>query len=829
MPEAVFPVAPGRSITAFELGPLQAWPFPGEVTRGVDALDYRFVNGFVAVGDLPCRVALRREVATRAAPAPEPFPTQALNLPGFDRRLDFSGFWHRPTRLVRWVRTRLRPTGPGPCPVRIATPGGVHLWVDGTPVLGFEPFTRNAPQTTETRLPLRPDGSEVVLRLEEMAERDTSFFVELTWLGADPVLSVLPGTADAADLDALMDLARSVRPGALAFDGTGPLALVFDRPAPVPVTVRAAIRQSVHLAHLPPLLSAEAVLVPGSASVDLGALDGLPDGYHPLSLTLDIGQTRVERGIAFALLRQPAPAALAADPAARRQAALAHAARHGEARPGRTLARLHLALPPDALDRVIIEDTLDGIEGRRDCSDFVMVPLLWIRGAHGAALPTDLVRRIDAAILGWRYWVDEPGNDTMWFWSENHALCFHVSEYMAGGLFPDATFGNSGLTGAAHRALARARLAKWFDAVEAHGLAEWNSAAYYPIDVIGLAALLRWAEPDLAARAAALLDALHAMLALHTMAGVPAGSMGRAYDKELRAGPLTELAPLAAMAFGTGWLNAGVAALPLLAAAGYAPPPALADWAAPPPGTALSAAYVQGYGPAARLRLWKTAHVQLSATVDGTPGGDGHQQHVVDVQAAGHPFARVWINHPGEDDPWGSQRPSYWAGNGSLPRVGMRGDTCLVLFAPGTAARLPWSHAYAPLVAFDAHLRGADWLALSSRGGFVIVKATGPIQTQTTGPGAGIEHRVAGASTGWALIVGDLPPGGLPRVAAHAAALRLMPGDGPRLRLDAPERLPLSLDWAAGLTCGDQAVPFDTLTVTPRVIRHDLTKMEVPT
>jgi hypothetical protein len=828
MPEAVFPVAPGRTVTAFELGALQAWPFPGEVTRGVDALDYRFVNGFVAVGDLPCRVALRREVATRAAPALEPFTTQALHLPGFDRRLDFSGFWHRPTRLVRWVRTRLCPTGPGPHRVRLSTPGGVHLWVDGAPLLAFEPFTRNAPQETETLLPLRPEGSEIVLRLEEMAERDTSFFVELTWLGPDPVQSILPGAADAAELEALMDLARSVRPGALVFDGSAPLTLLFDRPAPVPVTVAGAIRQSVHLAHLPPLMAAEGVLAPGSAVLELGAVGDLPDGYHPLSLTLSIGETRVARRIDFALLRQPAPAALPADPEARKRAALSHAARHGEARAGRTLARLHLGLPLDALDRAILEDTLDGVEGRRDCSDFVMVPLLWIRGAHGAALPEDLLQRIDAAILGWRYWVDEPGNDTMWFWSENHALCFHVSEHMAGGLFPQAHFGNSGLTGAAHRALAEARLDRWFDAVEAHGLAEWNSAAYYPIDAIGLAALVRWGGTALAARATALLDALHAMLALHTMAGVPAGSMGRAYDKELRAGPLTELAPIAATAFGTGWLNAGVAALPLLAATGYVPPPALADWVAPAPGTALSAQYVQGYGPAARLSLWKTAHVQLSATVDGIPGGGGHQQHVVDVKAAGHPFARVWINHPGEDDPWGSQRPSYWAGNGSLPRVGMRGDTCLLLFAPGPAARLPWSHAYAPLSAFDAHLRGADWLALSSRGGFVILKATGPLETVATGPGAGLEHRVAGASTGWALIVGDLPPGGLPAVAARAAALRLTLDEGPHLRLDDPARPPLSLDWAAGLFDDGAAVPFMNLTVAPRVVRHDLTKMEAP-
>ena len=40
------------------------------------------------------------------------------------------------------------------------------------------------------------------------------------------------------------------------------------------------------------------------------------------------------------------------------------------------------------------------------------------------------------AVLDYRYWVDEPGNDVMWFWSENHALCFHVSQLLAGAFGP---------------------------------------------------------------------------------------------------------------------------------------------------------------------------------------------------------------------------------------------------------------------------------------------------------------------------------------------------------------------------------------------------------
>ena len=69
----------------------------------------------------------------------------------------------------------------------------------------------------------------------------------------------------------------------------------------------------------------------------------------------------------------------------------------------------------------------------------------------------DAAHRIDAAILGFRYWMDEPGNDVQWYFSENHALLFHTAAYLAGHLLPDATFVRSGRTGAEQSRDRRAR------------------------------------------------------------------------------------------------------------------------------------------------------------------------------------------------------------------------------------------------------------------------------------------------------------------------------------------------------------------------------------
>ncbi|MEO8686202.1 MAG: hypothetical protein ABI414_15350, partial [Devosia sp.] len=400
-----------------------------------------------------------------------------------------------------------------------------------------------------------------------------------------------------------------------------------------------------------------------------------------------------------------------------------------------------------------------------------------------------------------------PGNDVMWFWSENHALCFHVSQLLAGLCFPDAIFTASGRTGREQARLASERLGLWLNSVEEEGLAEWNSAAYYPVDFIGLLALVELAPEPISARARVLCDRIFTMMALHTLAGVPAGSMGRAYDKELRAGPLTELAPFAAVAFGTGWLNQGVASLPLFAAGSYAPPAGLADYAEPAERQVITARYSQGYGPAALLSLYKTRHVQLSTNSGARAGGFGHQQHVLDVRFASHPMARSWLNHPGEDDPWGQQRPSYWAGNGVLPRIGQHGDAALVLYRLGNDARLPFTHVYAARAGLTHHLHG-DTLILEGGQGLVAYKATGPLEPIQQGPGAGIEYRSSGVQQGWAVIVGTGL--GLSAFRDRLALCSLtMTAGGESLLLARPGSDDMMLDWSTGLRVnGMPQAPF---------------------
>lgn len=788
----------GDSVMGWEVSAETARPFAGEPAPASDPQNYRYINGFVDIGDLPCRVATWAEIATRDITLDNSWPTESLLLPGTNRRVEFSQFRYIPTRLSRWCRTRLRSDVDRYCSFDVFTRGGVHIWVDGVLAARFEPFTRNSTEKTQVHLPLKAEGSEVVVFTEDMAERDTNWFFELVLVDNVKVDVLLPGASLGSHVTALQKLAAEARMEGDYTPLGQDVTLLLDTPMPEPIAIHVKMTSPSHTKAV--LLDRQLTLPAGATRLPVCAAAELPEGFHNVTLTIAFDDTRIERRIACAVLHSETATPRSASLADRKAEALLNAARTGEDRMGTVLAMLATGEVDPVRLRRIVEKTLVAVRDRHDCADFETPYLLWIMLRHAGRLPADLRSAIREALLGFRYWVDEPGNDVMWFWSENHALCFHTSQLLAGLAFPDDHFSASGRTGREQLALGMERLGLWFDSIEHEGLAEWNSAAYYPVDFIGLLALAELAPEPIAGRARRAADRIFLMMALHTLNGVAAGSMGRAYDKELQAGSLTELAPFATVAFGKGWLNRGVASLPMFAAGAYEPPAGLLAHTEPPEGTAITAHYAQGCGPAALLSLYKTRHVQLSCNTGARPGGYGHQQHVIDVLFSAHSMARSWINHPGEDDPFGQQRPSYWAGNGVLPRVGQQGNTGLVLYDLGASPRLPFTHVYAARSGLTHHLHG-DVLILSSGDAMVGYKATSPIEAVTTGPCQGIEYRVYAKQCGWLARVVDGNDVDAFRRELDGLDLSLS-ADGHEFAVSSSNAAPLTLSWGRGLLVG---------------------------
>ncbi|OWK23370.1 hypothetical protein AJ87_36985 [Rhizobium yanglingense] len=240
-------------------------------------------------------------------------------------------------------------------------------------------------------------------------------------LDKEPLCVLLPVALDQDEVRELENLARGVRPARDVFVNQ-PLELVFDtapqRDVPVELKVIGHGHERPVLAHsLLTLRAHQSRLIAENVC-------RIADGYHGVHLTIGSGPGSVTRVIDAGFLANISPSSLKATLKDRKRQALEYSARFGADRVARIIAMMETGYQDQASFDRIMEATLASIDAREDCSDFIMVPLLWLLGAYAAQMPAGTVDRIKHSVLSYRYWVDEPGNDAMWFWSENHVLCF---------------------------------------------------------------------------------------------------------------------------------------------------------------------------------------------------------------------------------------------------------------------------------------------------------------------------------------------------------------------------------------------------------------------
>lgn len=143
-----------------------------------------------------------------------------------------------------------------------------------------------------------------------------------------------------------------------------------------------------------------------------------------------------------------------------------------------------------------IDGTLGYIDSRYDCADFRLQPLIRLLYDYSDQIPADAMEKIKATVLNFKYWLDEPGNDSMCFWSENHQILFATSEYLLGQLYPDEVFTNNGMTGAEHMEKARQRILDWLQMRWDYGFTEFYSNVYYNEDIAPMTNLIDYAQDD---------------------------------------------------------------------------------------------------------------------------------------------------------------------------------------------------------------------------------------------------------------------------------------------------------------------------------------------
>jgi hypothetical protein len=188
-----------------------------------------------------------------------------------------------------------------------------------------------------------------------------------------------------------------------------------------------------------------------------------------------------------------------------------------------------------AVEESPVVAALNKINDRRDCADFglnVILRMLAIdRRNHG--LNDELRERMKKAVLGFRYWFDEPGKDTMIMYTENHQILFNTAELLAGRLYPNEVFINSGMTGAAHVEHALLWVRSWLSLRGRFGLTEFHSNIYYNQTMPALLNLVDFSEDAaVSAKAAMLLDLIAFDFANNYFKNSYAVTQGRTEDKK---------------------------------------------------------------------------------------------------------------------------------------------------------------------------------------------------------------------------------------------------------------------------------------------------------
>ena len=193
------------------------------------------------------------------------------------------------------------------------------------------------------------------------------------------------------------------------------------------------------------------------------------------------------------------------------------------------------ALATDApFDTAQLADSFLFVKKRYDCSDFLVNSMLRAMYAYGDKLDKyepGLHAKMKELLLGFKYHWDQPGNDSLCTWSENHQILFAGAEYLAGNLYPNEIFYNSGRKGSYHKARGKKRILNWCKRRMKWGFTEWYSNNYYLEDLAAMSNIEEFAtDADVKH---AMTQALHLIffdMATQSLNGSFVSTGGRMYE-----------------------------------------------------------------------------------------------------------------------------------------------------------------------------------------------------------------------------------------------------------------------------------------------------------
>jgi hypothetical protein len=785
------PLAAGAPVTYWQVGATDEarYDVPDQPMKGeMDPFFFLTKHKNFIPHEYPCRTTFGVERRNQRPRITREFALDRFWLPFGSPRVDLSGFWFRPTVIGTWARTVIMAKTAGPATIRLGTCGGAILFANGAEIGWMSDYVRNLEAKRDFTLELAEGANEISIWFDDLAERDARYFFQFDYVSgpeAEQALPVPVSSQIAAEFEAALDTMHFEKP----VYRSGEVALVTASPvsadADVAITIAGDFMSREESVKLSLNLAAD------QTRLALGDTAELPADFRHFHVDMSKDGFTASRVFGIEICPAERQGTAPSDLAGRIGEALDEISEYGEPDNVTALARLGSGRYGAKTDEMI-RATLPTIEDCHDCADFALVPLLWCRTAYGQHIAPEVVAEIDRTILSYRYWMDEPGNDVQWYFSENHALLFHTAAYLAGALLPDATFVRSGRQGHEQSDVGLARVRAWLDHFEKWEMAEFNSAPYFPIDLKGLTALYALAPHlDVRNRAGAAIKRLAAIVARSAHHGIMTGAQGRSYEHTLRAAGSLELSGIARLIWGTGNFGRRVHALPQMAIClrdhGLEIPAqlaAVADWRG---NGAQEWCFAQGQDRMARLYHYKTESYAMGTAAHYRWNEWGYQETVLQLRLGTNPDAQIWINHPGETIHSGYGRPSYWGGSGSLPRLGHYRGLAVLEFQ--CAPEQPdFTHAWFPRQMFDMSEILGNTAVATSGSGMVLLKGGSDFELVAEGPTAGNELRQNGHKTLWIVRLGETADHGSQAGFAEAfSKLSVVRGADNEISIEDPE------------------------------------------
>lgn len=679
---------------------------------------------------------------------PAGVPIEALYWPFDTQLVDFSGFWHLPCDITFYARAYIYCEQACVQPIEISTCGAIKIWVNGRENAAFYPYESNIEARKSAQLALEAGRNEIVVGCNNYGERNIVFNFGIKNMGG-PLAVSLPVNADIPRIKAINASLAAMYLDRLSYIA-GKITLHTDQAFACDCGLRVCVGG----------ITKKLEVREGDGKLVWGDAGELPIGYHEFVISCDIDGIMLSKKLWAEVYPRELETETPATYAERQRLALTFIVRNTAPTFEQFIAHLELGENRYEQYRDVIETLVTHVRQRGDCADFRVTKILWVLKKFRPLLTKEQAGFFEETLLNFRYWFDEKGNDAMWFFSENHALCFHTGQLLAGELFPGSVFSNSGLTGQQQSAKAKRLIVEWIEKLLTYGYNEWNSAAYIPVDILSYISLRELSlDQEIRELAQKALDYTYEIFANNSFHGLLGTSNGRTYPRDLLANKNLTTNPLMWLAWGEGCLNSHVDPLIFMALSEYQPPERLADIAKWDSKQKLIVTEFQG-----TLRvpttLCKTIDYILGSCKSPRIGGPGSQEHLLNLFIKDHQ-SRIWINHPGEGKIFGEKRPGYFTGNGLTPLVLQQGNVAVVHYNFSEellqSAEVKFTHAFCDLHVCDEVELQEHWAFVRRGDTFAALYAKNGLTVSQRAPLQNKELISPGINSTWLVKVAAVP------------------------------------------------------------------------